>query len=234
MCLQPRLINIGVFVAARPTFQAGEGRHTGDDGQAPAEPAAPAGRHVHRDRPLRHGQVPRRLQRVRQRGGPLPRPGPRGQAPPPAAPRQLPEPGRPRGGAAGAGAHPPQARGSGALPPAQRDPPEQLRRDQRALGADAAAQRGHRSGAALGGGPGGLAAPPAGAHPHEDALQRVGVLVRVQLHLGGEPGAHGGPVQQSPHAEAAVAGGEEVQGARGRGEALEAVVVVLGHRIYVL
>lgn len=80
---------MSLFVAARPTFQTGKGRHIRDDGQTPAEPPAPTGRHINSHRPISHGQISRRFQRMRQRGGQIPRIGPSGEATSSSTPRQL-------------------------------------------------------------------------------------------------------------------------------------------------
>lgn len=61
-----------LFLLAGEAYQAGEGRHLGDDSEAPGELAAPAGCNVCSYRPRRAEQVPGRVQRVCWRGWPLP------------------------------------------------------------------------------------------------------------------------------------------------------------------
>lgn len=210
-----------IFVPARTTFQARKSRHPRDDSQTPPEPPAPASRHVGRKRPLRNRKIPRRLQRVRRRSGPLSGSRSHREAPSVATPRQRPQPGQ-AGGAPGPSAHPAEPGGRGAAgafqPPrasVQQHHPEQRERHELAPCAHAVAQRRHRVGVAHGavGGTCQFPAAVAGPHSHEDGVQRVGVVRVVWVFFRQQRRAHGDAecaIRQSAYAETAVAGCEKV------------------------
>lgn len=82
-------MNTYLMFAACSPFEAGKGGHPGDDGQASPEHTEAAGSVRLSRRSSGPQQVPGGLQRVCERGRPIPRPRLLGEAPLASTPRQL-------------------------------------------------------------------------------------------------------------------------------------------------
>lgn len=165
---------------------------------------------------------------MRQRGGPLPRPGPHSEAATAPAPSQLPQSGRQAaGGAAGAGAHTPQQARAPSRTAKQRHHIQQRQRHRRPTGAHQVTQRRHSFGVAHQRRP--RNAPTdelvgtitSTHHPRPVALRAIRLEQHLQLLPQPQSRTHGHDVQPT---QTPVAGGEEVGAGRGGGEAVETLV----------